>query len=214
MALYLAAPIERELVVPTGADIPSHLWRVRLVTEQGLDALFDSARRSIQTNPDRLGLPVLGSLLSGVGVSPWRLMYVTAAVSAAVVACSAWGSRARGEGLGGPDRSTRVPSSRRSRSRSRAGPTSTTRSPRGCSSPSPRPRCSPRRDAAQRSQASCCLAAPSSCIGRPARCSSASSSSSPWVWPHPRGRSAVPGNRSRPRSRTRGGDRGGRLRRR
>lgn len=91
MALYLAAPIERELVVPTGADIPSHLWRVRLVTEQGLDALFDSAPLTIQTNPDRLGLPVLGSLLSGVGVSPWRLMYVTAAVSAAVVACSAWG---------------------------------------------------------------------------------------------------------------------------
>ena len=61
------------------------------MTEQGLDALFDSAPLTIQTNPDRLGLPVLGSLLSGVGVSPWRLMYVTAAVSAAVVACSAWG---------------------------------------------------------------------------------------------------------------------------
>ena len=57
----------------------------------GLDALFTSAPLTIQTNPDRLGLPVLGSLLSGVGVSPWRLMYVTAAVAAAVVACSAWG---------------------------------------------------------------------------------------------------------------------------
>ncbi len=91
MALYLAAPIERELVVPSGADIPAHLWRVRLVTAQGLDALFTSAPLTIQTNPDRLGLPVLGSLLSGVGVSPWRLMYVTAAVAAAVVACSAWG---------------------------------------------------------------------------------------------------------------------------
>ena len=61
------------------------------MTAQGLDALFTSAPLTIQTNPDRLGLPVLGSLLSGVGVSPWRLMYVTAAVAAAVVACSAWG---------------------------------------------------------------------------------------------------------------------------
>jgi hypothetical protein len=91
MALYLKAPIERELVVPSGADIPSHLWRVRLVTEQGLDKLFISAPLTIQTNPDRLGLPVLGSILSGLGVTPWRLMYVTAAVAAAVVAASAWG---------------------------------------------------------------------------------------------------------------------------
>ena len=91
MALYLKAPIERELVVPSGADIPSHLWRVRLVTEQGLDKLFTSAPLAIQTNPDRLGLPVLGSILSGLGVTPWRLMYVTAAVAAAVVAASAWG---------------------------------------------------------------------------------------------------------------------------
>ena len=91
MALYLAAPIERELVVPSGADIPAHLWRVRLVTAQGLDTLFTSAPLTIQTNPDRLGLPVLGSILSGVGVTPWRLMYVAAAVAGAVVACSAWG---------------------------------------------------------------------------------------------------------------------------
>jgi hypothetical protein len=91
MALYLRAPIERKLLVPSGADIPVHLWRVRLVTAQGLRALFDSAPLSIQTNPDRLGLPVLASILSGLGVTPWRLMYVTAAIAAAVVACSAWG---------------------------------------------------------------------------------------------------------------------------
>jgi hypothetical protein len=91
MALYLAAPIERELVVPSGADIPSHLWRVRLVTAQGLDSLFTSAPLTIQTNPDRLGLPILGSILSGLGVSPWRLMYVAAAVAGAGVASSAWG---------------------------------------------------------------------------------------------------------------------------
>lgn len=91
IALYLKAPIERELVVPSGADIPAHLWRVRLVTAQGLDTLFTSAPLTIQTNPDRLGLPVLGSILSGLGVTPWRLMYVTAAVAAAVVASSAWG---------------------------------------------------------------------------------------------------------------------------
>jgi hypothetical protein len=91
MALYLKAPIERHLVVPTGADIPSHLWRVRLVTAQGLDELFTSAPLTIQTNPDRLGLPVLGSILSGLGVTPWRLMYVTAAVAGAVLAASAWG---------------------------------------------------------------------------------------------------------------------------
>jgi peptidoglycan/LPS O-acetylase OafA/YrhL len=91
MALYLKAPIERELVVPSGADIPSHLWRVRLVTAQGLNELFTSAPLTIQTNPDRLGLPILGSILSGLSVTPWRLMYVTAAVAAAVAAASAWG---------------------------------------------------------------------------------------------------------------------------
>jgi hypothetical protein len=91
MALYLAAPIERELVVPSGADIPSHLWRVRLVTAQGLDELFTSAPLTIQTNPDRLGLPVLGSLFSGVGLTPWRLMYVAAAIAGGVLASSAWG---------------------------------------------------------------------------------------------------------------------------
>jgi hypothetical protein len=91
MALYLKAPIDRQLVVPSGADIPSHLWRVRLVTAQGLDALFTSAPLTIQTNPDRLGFPILGSILSGLGVTPWRLMYVDAALSAAVLAASAWG---------------------------------------------------------------------------------------------------------------------------
>ena len=91
MAVYLRAPVQRELIVPSGADIPAHLWRVRLVTAQGLDELFTSAPLTIQTNPDRLGLPVLGSILSGLGVTPWRLMYVTAAVAAAVVASSAWG---------------------------------------------------------------------------------------------------------------------------
>jgi len=90
MALYLKAPIERELVVPSGADIPSHLWRMKLVTSQGLDALFDSAPLTIQTNPDRIGLPVLGSILSGLGVSPWHLMYVAASVAAGVVAASGW----------------------------------------------------------------------------------------------------------------------------
>ncbi len=91
LALYLRAPIERALTVPSGADIPVHLWRARLVTTQGLRALFSSAPLSIQTNPDRLGLPVLASILSGLGVTPWRLMYVTAAVGAAVLAASAWG---------------------------------------------------------------------------------------------------------------------------
>lgn len=90
IVLYLRAPIERALLVPSGADVPVHLWRARLVTAQGLKALFDSAPLSIQTNPDRLGLPVLASILSGLGVTPWRLMYVTAAIAAAVVACSAW----------------------------------------------------------------------------------------------------------------------------
>jgi hypothetical protein len=90
MALYLKAPIERELVVPSGADIPSHLWRMKLVTSQGLQSLFDSAPLTIQTNPDRIGLPVLGSILSGLGVSPWHLMYVAASVAAGVVAASGW----------------------------------------------------------------------------------------------------------------------------
>ncbi len=89
-ALYLWAPIERGLAVPVGADTPAHLWRARLVAAQGLHALFTSAPYNFQVNPDRLGLPVLASLLTGAGVSPWLLAFIVPALAAAILAPAAW----------------------------------------------------------------------------------------------------------------------------
>jgi hypothetical protein len=90
IVLYLWTPIERGLAVPFGADTPAHLWRARLVVSQGFNALFGSSSLNFQVNPDRIGLPVLASVLTGVGVTPWRLMFIIPALSAGILAAAAW----------------------------------------------------------------------------------------------------------------------------
>ena len=90
LVLYLRAPIERALVVPPGVDTPAHLWRAKLVTATDLRSLFDASPRDFQVNPDRVGLPVLASLLSGVGVTPWRLMFVIPALAASLLGLAGW----------------------------------------------------------------------------------------------------------------------------
>ena len=97
-ALYLHGPIDRGLVVPPGVDTPAHLWRARLVTATDLNSLFDSTPFDFQVNPDRVGLPVVASVLSGVGVTPWRLMFITPALGAALLGAAGWAfARAAGE---------------------------------------------------------------------------------------------------------------------
>ena len=80
--------------VPWGPDTPSHLWRSKVVSALGLSKLFGSSPfgfESTSANPDRVGLPTLSAILRGtVNVGPWRLMFVTPALAAAVVAFSAW----------------------------------------------------------------------------------------------------------------------------
>jgi hypothetical protein len=90
LMLYLRAPIERELVVPPGVDTPAHLWRAKLVTATDLRSLFAASPRDFQVNPDRVGLPVLASMLSGVGVTPWRLMFVIPALAASLLGLAGW----------------------------------------------------------------------------------------------------------------------------
>ena len=90
LVLYLRVPIERELVVPPGVDTPAHLWRAKLVAATDLRSLFDSSPRDFQVNPDRVGLPVLASMLSGVGVTPWRLMFLIPALAAGVLGLAGW----------------------------------------------------------------------------------------------------------------------------
>ena len=96
-ALYLSDPIQRRLVVPSGADTSAHLWRAELVAATDLRALFDASAQDFQVNPDRVGLPVLASLLSGLGVTPWHLMFIVPALAAALLAAAGWGSRAAEE---------------------------------------------------------------------------------------------------------------------
>jgi hypothetical protein len=90
-ALYLSDAIQRHLVVPSGADTPAHLWRAELVAATDLRALFDASAQDFQVNPDRVGLPVLASLLSGLGVTPWHLMFIVPALAAALLAAAGWG---------------------------------------------------------------------------------------------------------------------------
>jgi hypothetical protein len=90
LVLYLRVPIERELVVPPGVDTPAHLWRAKLVAATDLRSLFDSSPRDFQVNPDRVGLPVLASVLSGMGVTPWRLMFVIPALAASILGLAGW----------------------------------------------------------------------------------------------------------------------------
>ena len=90
LVLYLRVPIERELVVPPGVDTPAHLWRAKLVVATDLRSLFDASPRDFQVNPDRVGLPVLASMLSGVGVTPWRLMFVIPALAASLLGLAGW----------------------------------------------------------------------------------------------------------------------------
>lgn len=96
--LFLRAPIDRDLVVPPGVDTPAHLWRAKLVAATDLTSLFDSTPHDFQINPDRVGLPVVASVLSGVGVTPWRLMFIIPALAAALLGSSGWAfARAVGE---------------------------------------------------------------------------------------------------------------------
>jgi hypothetical protein len=80
--------------VPWGPDTPSHLWRSKVASAVGLPKLFSSSPfpfESTSANPDRVGLPILSAILRGtVNVGPWRLMFITPALAAAVVAFSAW----------------------------------------------------------------------------------------------------------------------------
>ncbi|MGI8616460.1 MAG: hypothetical protein ACR2L4_06740 [Actinomycetota bacterium] len=90
LVLYLRVPIERELVVPPGVDAPAHLWRAKLVAATDLRSLFDASPRDFQVNPDRVGLPVLASVLSGVGITPWRLMFLIPALAASLLGLAGW----------------------------------------------------------------------------------------------------------------------------
>jgi hypothetical protein len=90
LVLYLRVPVERELVVPPGVDTPAHLWRAKLATATDLRSLFVSSPRDFQVNPDRVGLPVLASMLSGVGVTPWRSMFVIPALAASILGLAGW----------------------------------------------------------------------------------------------------------------------------
>ena len=100
--LIIAYQVERAFAVPMGVDTPSHLWRTRVVSALGLHGLFGSSvyeYHANSANPDRIGLPVLGSVLgSVVHVGPWRLMFVASALGATVLAFAAWAlSRALAE---------------------------------------------------------------------------------------------------------------------
>lgn len=100
--LVLSYQVALRNAVPIGPDTPSHLWRTRIVHALGLRGLFGSSPfeyHANSANPDRIGLPVLGSVFGAtVHVGPWRLMFVASALAAAALAFAAWAvARAAGE---------------------------------------------------------------------------------------------------------------------
>ena len=92
--VYLQTYAVQQSSVPLGADTTTYIWRARVVGSMGLAALTGSSPFPFQSNgsnPDRVGLLVLSSILdSTVGVGAWRLMWVLPAVAAIVVAAGAW----------------------------------------------------------------------------------------------------------------------------
>lgn len=87
---------------PLGADTPQLVWRMRLVTQQGLDAL-PTFRDShlLNANADRPGLPVFSALVAAVhGPDAIGLAFVLPGVAAAVIALAGASAAIRGAGAG------------------------------------------------------------------------------------------------------------------
>lgn len=87
--------------VPHGADTPTYVWRLRLVAEEGIDALPTyEGSHLLNGNADRPGLPVAYAMLRGVGApEAWDFSYVFPAAMASItgLASVAIGRRGLGE---------------------------------------------------------------------------------------------------------------------
>lgn len=87
--------------VPHGADTPTYVWRLRLVAEEGLDALPTyEGSHLLNGNADRPGLPVAYAMLRGAGApDAWDFSYVFPAAMASIagLASVAIGRRGLGE---------------------------------------------------------------------------------------------------------------------
>lgn len=91
-APYLALYTARASVSPVGSDTPTYIWRTRLVSAFGVDALSDASPFPFHgntSNVDRPGFPVLGSLLRLGGVSPWHFAFIVPALAAVAAALAA-----------------------------------------------------------------------------------------------------------------------------
>jgi hypothetical protein len=93
-ALILSYQVAARFSVPIGVDTPSHLWRSRVVHALGMPGLYGSSPfeyHANSANPDRIGLPILGSVLGSVAdIGPWRLMFIAAPLGAIVLGFASW----------------------------------------------------------------------------------------------------------------------------
>lgn len=79
--------------IPVGDDVPTYIWRARVVASGGLDAL-DQANQyrfhSNTSNPGRPGYPVMAALVDDVSkVSTWRFAFALPAVAAVAIGLAA-----------------------------------------------------------------------------------------------------------------------------
>ncbi len=79
--------------VPVGDDVPTYVWRSRVVAADGVHGLQTSNQypfHSSSSNPARPGYPLTATLLDEVtGVTPWRLSFVFPTVAAIAIGLAA-----------------------------------------------------------------------------------------------------------------------------
>jgi len=102
-ALFLSIYPSKGFQFAVGSDVPTYIWRSKLVASAGVDGLAEADQypfRSNSSNPGRPGYPVLSVLVKATtGVSFWRLPFVIPAVTALamVLAASVLAVSAAGE---------------------------------------------------------------------------------------------------------------------
>jgi hypothetical protein len=89
LSLYPA----RAYRIPVGDDVPTYIWRARVVASGGLDALSRANQyrfHSNTSNPGRPGYPVMAALIDDVSnVSTWRIAFALPAVAAVAIGLAA-----------------------------------------------------------------------------------------------------------------------------
>lgn len=92
VGFFLSLEPDGSRVAPAGVDTPWYVWRGKLVSAEGLEALSDSALPPYRAQPFRAGFPLLTAFLgTTINLSPLDLAFIAPALLATVIGLSAGG---------------------------------------------------------------------------------------------------------------------------